>query len=476
LVLNALGIVDFGISNVVGGVVMMFSFLNQSMAAATQRFLSFEIGRNNTERLKKVFSTSVLIHIAIAIIIFVLSETIGLWFLNTKMNIDHDRIVATNWVFQCSVISFMVTIMNVPFYALIIAHEKIKTFAYVSLLEILLKLLIVFLLVFSDYDKLIFYSIMSLIVTIVIRITYFIYCKFNFNECNLKFIWDKRLFKNMASFSGWDLIGSGAFVAKEQGVNIVINIFCGVAVNASRGIAYQVKSAVQGFVSNFQTAINPQITKSFASGDISYMVDLITQGARFSYYILFIISLPVLIETNTILSLWLNLVPNYAVIFVRLVLISSLIDSLTGTFSMAMLATGQIKNYQIVVGGLQFTNLPISYILLKNGFPPQTTMIVAIITSLLSIYFYIWFLKRRINFNGRVFFNKVLMNVFFVSICGAILPIFMFHYLNDGISRMFIISIMSILSVMLSIYFIGLSSHERALVKIKIHEVTKKIF
>lgn len=475
LVLNTLGVVDFGIYNVVGGIVMMFSFLNQSMAAATQRYLSIELGNNDFKQLKKVFYTSNSIHCIIAIIILILAETIGLWFLNTHMNIPLNRMEAVNWVYQCSILSFMVTIISVPYNASIIAHEHMKAFAYVSILEVTLKLIIVFLLILSDFDKLITYSILLLVVSIIISFVYGIYCKRNFQECRFQFNLDKDLFNNMMGFSGWNLLGAGSFVAKEQGVNIVLNIFCGAAVNASRGIAYQVKSAIQGFVSNFQMAINPQITKSYALGNFQYMRMLIIQGARLSFYMLIFLSLPVLIETETILRIWLKVVPDYAIIFVRLVIISALVESLCGTFITAMLATGRIRNYEIVLGGLQLMNLPISYIFLYLGYPPQSTMVIAILISIFSIYFYLWFLRRRIQFSVGKYLKEVLFNVFIVSTCGIILPLVIYQLLDAGVLRLLTICIVSVLSMGMSIYYIGFSSNERFLVKEKLLMVLKKI-
>lgn len=465
IVLKTLGVEDFGIYNVVGGIVVMLGFLNQTMAASTQRFLSFEIGRDNFDQLKKVFSVSISIHFLIAFIIFLLAETIGLWFLNTHMNIAANRIEASNWVYQCSILAFMVSIVSVPYNALIIAHERMRAFAYVSILEVSLKLLIVFILTWVSFDKLKLYALLILAVYILIRIVYGTYCTKHFPESKFKFLFDKKLYKEILTFAGWNVIGASSAVAKEEGVNILLNIFCGAVVNASRGISYQVKSAIQGFVSNFQLALFPQITMSYASGNKDYLISLIQRGAKYSYFLLFFLSLPVLIDTETVLRIWLTIVPDYVVIFVRLALISAMIESLYGPFTTAMLATGNIRNYEIVLGGLQLLNLPLSYVSLKLGYPPQATLVIAISISVISMYFYLWFLKRRIQFPVRSFLVNIILKILLVSICSLILPILLFNLLDPGIVRLFLICVVSSISTVLGIYVIGLSTTERELIK-----------
>lgn len=287
VVLNTLGVVDFGIYNVVGGVVLMFSFLNSSMSSATQRFLSIELGKQDYLQLKKVFSMSVNIHAIIAIAIFILAETIGLWFLNARLVIPADRIVAANWVYQFSIFAFMLTIMNVPYNATIIAHERMKVYAYVSIIEVFLKLTIVVVLVFSGFDKLKLYSLLVFVVSIIVWIIYKVYCKRNFHETSYIYFWEKSLYKTLINYAGWNLFGNIAGVTFNQGINIMLNLFFGPTINAARSIAYQINSAVSGFVSNFQIAMNPQIVKSYALEDLKYMHQLIFQGAKYSFFFFF---------------------------------------------------------------------------------------------------------------------------------------------------------------------------------------------
>ena len=381
VVLNALGVEDFGIYNVVGGVVAMFSMLSGSLSAAITRFITYELGTGNRENLKKIFSSAVTIQIGLAVVIILLAEAVGVWFLNVKMNIPEERIVAANWVFQFSILTFSINLISVPYNASIIAHERMSAFAYISILEALGKLVIAFLITVSPMDRLIFYALLMCAVALLVRLVYGYYCKKHFEECTYHFLWDKELLKRMFGFAGWNFIGASSAVLRDQGGNVVINLFCGPVVNAARGIASQVNTAVHGFVSNFMTALNPQITKSYASGNRDYMMTLIFQGARLSFYMLLVLSLPIFVNTYYILTLWLKIVPEHTASFVQLILLFGLSESISNPLITAMLATGKIRNYQLVVGGLQLMNLPVSYILLRIGLFPEIVIVVAIILS-----------------------------------------------------------------------------------------------
>ena len=345
----------------------MFSVLSGSLSTAISRFITYELGKGNKENLNKIFSSAVTIQFGLAGIIILLAETIGIWFLNIKMNIPEVRMEAANWVFQFSILTFAINLISVPYNASIIAHEKMSAFAYISILEAVGKLTIAYLITISPIDKLIFYAILMCAVALVVRLTYGNYCKRHFSECTYHFSWDKLLLKQMFGFAGWNFIGASSAILRDQGGNVVINLFCGPTVNAARGIAFQVNNAVNQFVTNFMTALNPQITKSYASGDKEYMMTLIFQGARLSFYMLFLLSLPILVNTHYILTLWLKMVPEHAIAFVQLTLIFALSESISQPLITAMLATGKIRNYQIIVGGLQMMNLPVSYILLRIG-------------------------------------------------------------------------------------------------------------
>jgi O-antigen/teichoic acid export membrane protein len=467
VVLNVLGVEDFGIYNVVGGVVAMFALINASLSAASQRFITFELGKLSDQKLVETFSAVVTIHAILAIVIFVLAETIGLWFLNTRLNIAISRIDAANWTYQCSVFSFLTALLSVPYNAAIVAHEKMKAFAYIGIIEVVLKLAVVYVLVFVKIDKLKLYAVLILLVAVIVRLIYGYYCRNKFAECKFKLLWHKEIFLRIASFAGWSFIGTSSVVLMTEAVSILLNMFFTVIVNAAQGIAMQVQSAITGFVSNFMTALNPQITKSYASGDHKYMMTLVQQGARFSFYLIFFISLPLLIETESILKLWLKIVPDYTVIFVRLTLIYSIFQTLSNTLITAQLATGNIKTYQIVIGGLQMLNLPFSYVALRIGFPPQSTMVIAIAISFFCLSARIYLLRSIIKLPVAHYLQHVVLNVIVVAICSAIIPIVVYSNMKNGLPRFFCVCSLCVVSTTAVIYSIGLSKKERTLVRSK---------
>lgn len=474
VILHTLGVEDFGIYNVVGGVVAMFSVISGSLSSAISRFITYELGKGDKEKLVRIFSSSVTIQIGLGLIILVLAEAIGIWFLNTKMTIPTNRMYAANWVFQLSILTFIINLISVPYNAAIIAHERMSAFAYISILEVVAKLVIVYLLLVSPIDKLIFYAILMAAVALIIRFVYGYYCKRHFEECTYHFVFDKELLKRMFGFAGWNFIGAASAVLRDQGGNIVINLFCGPAVNAARGIAYQVNSAISGFVSNFMMALNPQITKSYASGDRDYMMTLIYQGARLSFYILLLLSLPVIINAHYILSLWLKIVPEHTTLFVQLVLVFAMSESISNPLVTAMLATGNIRNYQIIVGGLQMMNLPISYVLLRYGCIPETVLIVAICISQCCLATRLYMLRGMIGLSIREYMGKVYVNVLGVTILSAVIPGISSHYLNETFINFLVVCMISVLCTFTVIYFVGCNQKERQLISSKITAIKNK--
>ena len=396
VVLEILGETNFGIYNVVGGFVSMFAMISGAMTTATQRFLSFEIGKQGGD-VKSMFSTAVMIHLLLAAIILLLGETIGVWFLNTYMNFPPDRYVAANWVFQFSLVTFIVNIISVPYNAAIVAYEHMKAFAYVSIIEVVLKLIIVYLLLVSPIDQLIFYAALLAAMAILIRIIYGFYCNRHFTECRSNWGWNRKHGKNMMSFVSWNLIGSVAGVAKEQGINVLLNVFFGATINAARAVAYQVLHAMSGFVGNFQLAMNPQIVKSFAANEREDMFKLVFRGSRLSFLMIMTMAIPVIIEAPFVLDVWLKEVPTYTVIFLRLVLLTSMVDSLSGTLIASMHASGKVRDYQIVVGGISLLTLPISYLILKMGYPPYSAMYVGLLMAI-ACHFARLLLLKKSNF------------------------------------------------------------------------------
>ena len=476
VILNALGVEDYGIYNVVGGVVTMFSMLSGSLSAAISRFITFELGTGDNEKLKKVFSSSVTIQAGIALIVVFIAETLGLWFLNEKMVIPNDRMEAANWCFQFSIITFAVNLISVPYNAAIIAHEKMSAFAYISILEALGKLIIAWCIAINPIDRLVFYALMVALLSVVIRIVYGAYCKRHFEECTYHFIYDHELLKRMFGFAGWNFIGASSAVLRNSGTDIILNLFFGPVVNAARGVAVKMDTVITQFVTNFMTALNPQITKSYASGDRDYMFKLIFQGARYSYYILLILALPVLLNTHYILVLWLKLVPEHTVFFAQLILILGLSECISNPLITAMLATGNIKKYQIIVGGLQMMNLPVAYACLYFGAMPESVVIVAIVISQLCLASRLYLLRGMINLKVRDYLRRVYFNVILVTIVAAIFPFYVSSVTPESFISFLLISALSVVCTILAEFYIGCSVVERHFVVDKVLQVANKGF
>ena len=469
VVLDALGESDYGIYNVVGGVVAMFGFINSSMASATQRYITFALGRGDKANLQKVFSTSLQIHALISVLIVILGETVGLWFMYEKMQIPADRMDAAFWVLQCSIVSTVIMILSVPYNADIIAHEKMSAFAYISVLEVLLKLAVVYALLISPCDKLIFYAILILAVQLLIRFCYSIYCNKHFEESKYRKVWDKVLFKEMTGFAGWSLFGNLSGVLFGQGLNMLLNVFFGPVVNAARAVAVQVQSAIQQFVGNFQMALNPQITKTYAQGEMNEMHKLMFRSARFSFYLIFLISLPVLLETEFILRVWLKTVPENTVVFLRIMICTSLIYSLANPLMIANQATGKVRKYQTVCGSILLLILPVSYVCLKLGLPAYSVFIVHFVMESVTQIARMIMLRPLIGIRVKDYFRNIYARVFLVVVLSVILPLSVYENMNDTVLRFFTVCVICMLSVSLVTYTIGLSGNERAFVRSRVN-------
>lgn len=461
VVLNTLGVEDYGIYNVVGGVVAMFGFINGSMSSATQRYITFALGKGDEKRLQTVFSTTLQIHTLIAAIIVLLGETIGLWFLYNKMQIPADRLDAAFWVLQCSIVSTVVMIISVPYNADIIAHEKMSAFAYISVLEVVLKLATVYMLVIFSFDKLILFAVLILVIQILIRFCYSIYCNRHFKETKYRHVWDKQLFKEMTGFAVWSLFGNLSAVFFTQGLNMLLNVFFGPVVNAARAVAVQVQSAIQQFVGNFQMALNPQITKTYAQGKMEEMHTLMFRSARFSFLMLFFISLPVLLETEFLLTLWLKTVPSKAVIFTQIMICISLIYTIANPCVIANQATGKVKVYQMVVGGILLTILPISYIVLKLGAPAYSVFIVHFCVESVAQFSRMYMLRKLINLPIRQYLLRIYLPIMATVAVSIILPVMIHMQLENGWLRFIAVDCTSVVSVGLSAFFIGFTEYER---------------
>ncbi len=475
VVLNTLGVESYGVYNVVGGIVVMFSFITGSLSAAISRFITYELGKGNIDQLRIVFSTSVNIQLAMALIIAVLAEAIGVWFLNTQMNIPPDRMVAANWVIHFSIFTFVVNLISVPYNASIIAHEKMSAFAYISILEAILKLLVAYSLYVSPVDKLKTYAVLMAIVAIIIRLVYGAYCKFNFNECRYKFVCDRSLLRKMTGFAGWNLLGTGAYLFNTQGVNIVTNIYFGVAVNAARGLATHMESVVRQFVTNFTTAINPQIIKSYSIGELEYMYSLICRGAKFSYLLMLLFVVPFEFETETIMTIWLKTYPPEAALFLRLSMIGTLFDILSNSSANAVWATGNVKKYFIVVGGVGCTVFFLSWAAFALGCPAYVSYIAFMLIYFILIIVKLYIVRWLIGFPVSMYYKEVALKVLPVTLFSFILPASIYFVMSETLYRTGIVIVASLISVAISSYIIGLTPSERKRVNIYVMNKLNKM-
>lgn len=462
VVLNQLGVDDYGIYNVVGGIIVILSFLNGAMAGATQRFMNVEMGRRDMQALRRVFSTSIHIHIIVSVIVLILAETIGVWFLNTQMNIPSGRMYAAQWVYQLSVASAIIGIVSIPFNAAITAHEKMSAFAYISIFEGTMKLLIAFSLVIANVDKLILYATLIFIVGIINRIIYGIYCSRHFEECrNTSWNIDRPMMRQMLSFSGWTIFGSFGYILHTQGIAIVINLFFNVAVNAAQGIANQINGIVTQFVSNFLRALNPQVVKTYAAGELDNMHNLIIRGCKIAFCLLAFFVIPLVLETPTILSVWLGVVPEYAVLFVRLVLIISLCNSFSGLLATAKGATGDIKSYQITLTTIGAFHVPLAWLAFELGCGPEYSMYIYLVIVVILQIVRVWFVCNSLHLSKRRLFVEVVMRCSGVFVMSLILPIIMHYSLPVSLLSTILICFTSMACVVITTLFIALTRHER---------------
>jgi O-antigen/teichoic acid export membrane protein len=468
VVLRVLGSVDFGTNEVIAGVVAMFAFLSGTMATASQRFFVVVLGVGNNVKLKQLFTINVLIFIGIAILIFILAETIGLWYFHNKINIPAERMEAAAWVFQFAIFTFMVNIMTTPYLAIITAREHMQAYAYISILEVIFKLAIVFVLIYIPIDKLKLYAVLLFAVQVLISASYIFYSSMKFPECKIKYYWNKTMFKEVFSFAGWSVFGALAMTIRSQGINLLLNFFFGVIVNAARGLAFKVYAALNSFIHNFFTAVRPQIIKSYSvdnkdsSGE---MMKLVFQSSKFCYYLILVLSIPILIETEAILGVWLTEVPEYTVIFTQLVVINAIIESLANPFIASIQATGKIKRYQIVTGSIILMNLPISYLFLKLGYPPQTTMIIVIFITVIAHLSRLYFMKTILKMNILNYFRKVILPITAVTALAFVLPLLYARCFPPSFWRIAGVAAVTLISSAAIIYYVGLSKSERKGIK-----------
>ncbi|MBA7934715.1 lipopolysaccharide biosynthesis protein [Klebsiella sp. RHBSTW-00215] len=464
IVLKELGIIDFGLYNVIGGVVLLFSFLNGAMTAATQRFLSYELGKLIDSNVGAVFKACLHVHLVIALIVFVFGELIGLWMVNYLLKIPQGMFYAANIVFQFSLLTVVISVISIPYNALIIAFERMSVFSYISILDALLKLLAAFILIFLSVNKLVYYAVMLFIFSLMIRFVYALYCKFfiveirSSNQYSKEFVWE------LTRFASWNLVGNLAVVTYTQGINILLNVLFGSPVNAARALALQVQTAIIGFSSSFQMAINPQITKTYSSGKLDEMHSLIFISSKLSFLLIFLLSFPILIETKFVLVLWLGQLPDYATEFCRIALLISIVEATSNPLIISAQATGNIKKYQLTVGGVLLLIIPISYAVAQITSSPISVFYVQVIVTILAQIIRLLFVRNMVSISLRKYFIKIVGRAIIFSVVVSIVPYCMTKFIEDGWERFIYTSLAFYFISFFSIYYIYLDKDEKIII------------
>lgn len=462
VVLNTLGVVDFGIYNVVGGVIAMLGFLTGSLGAASSRYITYDLGKGDMAIMKRTFGNIKSIHYILAGVILLIGETVGLWFVVTKLQIPTERATAALWVYQFSILSSMMAVISVPYNATIIAHEKMSAFAYISIVDAVLKLLIVYLLVVIPYDKLIIYAVLLFVIQTFDQIVFIIYCSKHFEETHSRCCYDKKQFKEIFAFAGWTMNGNLAVMGYTQGLNILLNMFFGPAVNAARGIAVQVQGVCQQFCVNFQMALNPQLTKSYAQDDLQTMHSLLIKSSKFSFYILYIIAVPLMFEAHTVLKLWLGIVPEHTVSFLRLILVVGLLYTLSNPMIVSVHATGKLKKFQIIEGTMLLMIVPIAYFLLKVfGIAPELVFVVHIIVEIFTQYARVRIVLPMIQMKLKTYLFEVILPIFMVVIISPILPYLLYKNIGQNLVSFLVICSLCVVCISATVFFVGCKKSEQ---------------
>lgn len=474
IILDTLGVTDYGIYNVVGGIITVTSFFHSAISAATQRFISFELGRGNTDNLRNIFCTSVNIHIILSIIIVIIGETLGLWFVNTHLNIPNERMIAANWVYQASIVVLICKVLSVPYNASIIAHERMSAFAYISVVEVLLDLVAVYSLYAVRYDKLTVYAFLMVFIAFLIRLCYVIFCRWHFEECRYRFYYNRQLATEMFSYAGWSILGSLGITGKDQAVNVILNLFCGPTANAARGIGIMVSSKVNAFSQNFTMAMSPQITKQYAAGHTEESRNLVYMGSRLSFFLLSIISMPFLLNCDYILNLWLTKIPEYSGRFLQLSLLSSLIYSMSVCVTKAIQATGKVKWFQIGVFLIMMGELPAVWLLLRLGFQPYTVIYPAIASNFIALAFRFWLIRHYVPiYSYKDYWFGVVIRGLFVFLISYVICYFACQQVQNSFWSFIASSIIAIMTTIAIIYALGISRTEKKI----IHQyISNKLF
>lgn len=475
-VLAALGFEDYGVYNVVGGVVAMFGFINGAMSNTTSRYITYYLGQKNLSRLQEVFSTSFYIHVLIALLIIFLGETAGLWYVCNKLVFPEGREAAVMWLYQFTIISAAVNILSVPYNASIVAHEKMSAFATISIIDSFLKLLIAISLSYVSVDRLVYYGLMILVVQLLDNVLYWGYNIKNFKEIVVKRVFDKNLFKEMFGFTGWNLLGNFTYIFFTQGVNLILNFFCGAAVNAARGIAVQVDGIVRQFATNIQTAINPQIIKAYSQNEKERMFSLIISSSKYCFYLLYLLALPIILEANFLLTIWLSNFPEHTIPFLRITLFTITLEALSSPMFTANLASGKVKLYQVIMSAISFVFIPLTYISIKITKIPEIVFICTLVLTIIQIIARIFIVNYQIGLPRSLYVKKVLVNIIGVALISSIIPVIIHNIMQGGIIRFLVVVILCLVSVSLTAYHIGIDLKERQLLLAYINDKIFRLF
>ena len=478
VVLASLGFEDYGLYNVVGGIIAMFGFLNGALSQTTSRYITFYLGKNDTKRLREVFSTGFYIHVLLAIIIVILAETVGLWYVYNKLVVPEGRFTAAMWLYQFTVITAAANIISVPFNASIISHEKISAYAFIAIAESVLKLIVAISLAHVPFDSLIYYGAMLLLIQLSYNAFGWIYSVKKFEGIRIQRVFDKGMFKEMFGFTGWNLLGNFSYMFFSQGINLMLNFYFGTAVNAARGIAVQVEGVVRSFATNIQTAINPQIVKSYAQEDKQRMFSLMFASSRYCYYLLFLLALPIILEADYILTLWLGSFPEHTVNFLRITLLNVTFEALSTPMFMANLASGKVKIYQICMGITSLVFIPITFVALKMSLIPEVVFLCLLAIRLVEMIERIFIIHAQIGLPRRKYMKEVLFNVAMVAGFSSIIPVIVHMQMASGLIRFLIVGSVCVISVGVVVFLIGMSSRERKMfvdyVKVRILKKNKE--
>lgn len=461
-ILEILGITDFGIYNVVGGVIVFFGFLNQTMSTTTSRFITTALGKGNKESLHRVFCMSMNFHLILALLTFIIGESVGLWFVLYKLVIPVERLTAALWLYQATVLSTCIGVLGVPYNSTIIAHERMGAFAYISIFQVMAKLLIVLTLPFFTADKLVVFSLLTVGVSILVQFIYWQYSYRQFTETRFIMLWDKNIWNEMAGFASWNITGDLAFMCNTQGLNVLLNMFFGPVINAARGISVQVESVMLQFIGNFQTAISPQITKTYAAGNIEATRNLVVKASKFCFFLMMIIGIPLFIEMEYILGIWLNVVPAHTVIFAKLTIIMVAIDCLSHPLHLAIFATGKIRKYRQIQSSIYLAYLPISYMMLKlSDVSPDVILAILVLFKFFLLIICIERVNVLINLNTVRYLKETILPAISCLLLSYVLIFCLIHYLYPSFLRIFITGIVSMIISILVIFVLGLTVNER---------------